>query len=130
VWVAFVIDGKGDVLSGEPLPEAARVVEAQGAEAILVNCAPPDDITHALAAMRSDLKMVTGAYAHIGRFDPPSWKFEFFPQFSGTDAWPPDGYLSATADWQQYGAQIVGGCCGTGPDHVRALARAAQAKTA
>jgi S-methylmethionine-dependent homocysteine/selenocysteine methylase len=116
VWVSFVVGPSGDVLSGESLPEAARTMTSMGVEAVLVNCAPPEDIARALA----QTGLVSGAYAHIGRFDPPSWKFEFFPQFSQADAWTPERY----AAWAPPTAAIVGGCCGTGPDHVRALAHA------
>jgi len=108
VWISFVVDGEGNRLSGEPLPE----VEA---DAVLANCAPPEDIARAASTGR-----LNGGYAHIGKFDPPSWKFEFFPQFSGTDGWPPDRYAETARGW---GVQIVGGCCGTTPDHVRALKR-------
>ncbi len=106
VWVSFVVDANGNLLSGEPLPE----VEA---DAVLVNCAPPEDIARAVARHR-----LNGGYAHIGKFDPPSWKFEFFPQFTSTEQWPPERYAKAARAW---GVQIVGGCCGTTPEHVRAL---------
>jgi S-methylmethionine-dependent homocysteine/selenocysteine methylase len=120
VWVSFVTDGR-HVLSGESLREAYVVMETMGVEAFLVNCAPPEDIDRALTAF-GPTDVPVGAYAHIGHFDPPSWKFEFFPQFTGTDAWPPARYASAAAGWRSQGARIIGGCCGTGPDHIRALA--------
>ena len=106
------------------LSDASRMARDEGAEAVLVNCAPPEDIERAVAAIHDgDVKI--GACAHIGRFDPPSWKFEFFPQFRDTDAWPPPRYSAAAARWQDSGARILGGCCGTGPAHVRALAELA-----
>ena len=124
VWVSYVLDAAGNVLSGESLSDASRMARDEGAEAVLVNCAPPEDIERAVAAIHDgDVKI--GACAHIGRFDPPSWKFEFFPQFRDTDAWPPPRYSAAAARWQDSGARILGGCCGTGPAHVRALAELA-----
>ena len=124
VWVSFVLDAADNVLSGESLSDASRVARNEGAEAVLVNCAPPEDIERAVAAIHDgDVKI--GACAHIGRFDPPSWKFEFFPQFTDTDAWTPERYSSAAARWRDEGTRIVGGCCGTGPAHVRALAELA-----
>jgi S-methylmethionine-dependent homocysteine/selenocysteine methylase len=109
VWISFVVGPDGNLLSGESIPQIA-------ADATLVNCAPPADVDVAVSN-----KQVTGAYAHIGKFDPPSWKFEFFPQFTGTDAWPPERYARAARAWRDQGVQIVGGCCGTTPEHVRAL---------
>jgi S-methylmethionine-dependent homocysteine/selenocysteine methylase len=107
VWVSFLIGADGNLLSGETIPEI-------DADAILVNCAPPEDIAAALGKAR----FIKGAYAHIGKFDPPSWKFEFFPQFSCTEDWSPELYAEAARAW---GVQIVGGCCGTTPSHIAAL---------
>jgi S-methylmethionine-dependent homocysteine/selenocysteine methylase len=120
VWVSFVVDTRGNVLSGESLGEAYAASKAMGVDAVLVNCAPPEDIQRALSSLAgTDVPM--GAYAHIGHFDPPSWKFEFFPQFTATEAWLPERYANAAKGWQSHGARILGGCCGTGPDHIRAL---------
>jgi len=112
VWLSFVVGADGNILSGEPL-------DSLGADVILASCAPPEDIERALARLGQQIPF--GAYAHLGRFDPPSWKFEFFPQFSGSDAWPPERYTAAARRWREQGAQVIGGCCGAGPDHVRAL---------
>jgi len=119
VWVSFVVYADGDLLSGESLQAAASLADTHGAEAVLVNCAPPEDIDRALNKLQADVPV--GAFAHIGKFDPPSWKFEFFPQFTSTDTWTPERYADAAQRWRKSGARIVGGCCGTGPEHVRAL---------
>mgnify|MGYP001151350630 CR=1 FL=1 len=118
VWVSFVLGPEGEILSGEPLADGVKAVERAGAECVLVNCAPPEDVGHALARVRDGLR---GGYAHIGKFDPPSWKFEFHPQWTGTEAWPPERYAEVAARWREAGALVVGGCCGTTPDHIRAL---------
>jgi len=107
VWVSFVVGSDGRVLSGEPIPQLA-------ADAMLVNCAPPEDIQGALA----QAPWLSGAYPHIGRFDPPSWKFEFFPQFTCTESWPAERYAAAARAWN---VQLVGGCCGITPEHIKAL---------
>jgi S-methylmethionine-dependent homocysteine/selenocysteine methylase len=120
-WVSFVLGPEGDVLSREPLERAVAEIEKAGAEAVLVNCAPPEDVTRALARMKTFCRLPYGAFAHIGRFSPPSWKFEFFPQFSDTDEWPAERYASEAARWRAHGAVVIGGCCGTGPEHIRVL---------
>ena len=88
---------------------------------MLVNCAPPEDVAAALSTLSGFAGLAYGVYPHIGRFDPPSWKFEFFPQFAQTETWPPERFAGAVRDWHERGARIVGGCCGTTPDHIRAL---------
>jgi len=36
----------------------------------------------------------------------------------------PDEYLQQAATWADHGAQLIGGCCGTGPGHIQVLADA------
>ncbi len=121
VWVSFVIGPEGELLSREPLADAVAEMEKGGAEAVLVSNAPPADITRAAGRMKEFAKGPFGAFAHIGRFSPPSWKFDFHPQFIETEAWPPAQYQAEARRWKESGARIVGGCCGTTPAHTRAL---------
>lgn len=121
VWASFVLGPEGDILGREPLEEGVRALEAVGVEVVCVNCAPPDDVAPAIERIRQATRLPVGAYAHIGRFDPPSWKFEFHPQFTMTDAWPPARYARLAAGWRDRGACAIGGCCGTSPAHIRAL---------
>lgn len=121
VWVSFILGPEGELLSREPLQQAVAKMEKGGAEAILVNCAPPQDITRALERMKRFCRLPYGAFAHIGRFSPPSWKFEFLPQFVDTEEWPPERYTHEAQRWREHGASILGGCCGTRPEHIAAL---------
>lgn len=121
VWVSFVVREGARLLSREPLAEAVGAVEPLGVDVVGVNCAPLEDITAAVAELRKHRSGPVAAYAHIGRYDPPSWKFGFYPRFSGTDAVPPARYLEAAREWKKMGTHVVGGCCGTTPEHIRAL---------
>jgi len=53
------------------------------------------------------------AYAHSGHFVMPDWQF--------ADVISPEGYLAAAEQWVAMGAQVIGGCCGIGPEHIRLL---------
>ncbi|HWP56758.1 MAG TPA: homocysteine S-methyltransferase family protein [Candidatus Acidoferrales bacterium] len=122
LWVSFVLaPGGRKILSGEPLGAAARLAEEMGCDALLFNCAPPEDISVGLEELLNRSKIPLGAYAHIGRYDPPSWKFEFHPQFTDTESWPPERYAESAKRWRELGATIIGGCCGTTPAHIRAI---------
>jgi len=55
----------------------------------------------------------TGACPQTGSWMPPDWVL---------DGLTPDHYLRHASTWAQRGAQLTGGCCGTGPGHIRALA--------
>lgn len=121
VWVSFVLGPEGELLSREPLADAVAEMQKGGAEAVLVSNAPPEDVTRAAGRMRGLTKVPFGAFAHIGRFSPPSWKFDFHPQFIEMESWPPERYLAEARKWKESGARILGGCCGTTPAHTRAL---------
>ncbi len=113
-WVAFVCDEQGRLFTGETMQQAAAVLEPLGVDAILLNCAPPDDITAGMKQLKPHARAPIGGYAHVGRFNPPEWLF--------TDEYPPAKYRATAAGWKQMGATILGGCCGTTPDHIASLA--------
>ena len=121
VWISFVVREGARLLSKESIADAVKAVEPLGVDVIAVNCAPIEDITAALAELRKHRTGPVGAFGHIGRYDPPSWKFGFYPRFSGSDQVPPAKYLEAAREWKQLGAQVIGGCCGTTLEHIRAL---------
>ena len=55
------------------------------------------------------------AYAKTGVATEPDWSFD--------DVLPAGEYAGLVADWsQRFDLDIVGGCCGFGPAHIRALA--------
>ena len=113
-WLGFVCDSAGRLFTGETLREAAEVLGPIGPDVILLNCAPPDDITTGLKELTAHYTQPTGAFAHIGRFNPPEWMF--------TDEYPPAKYLDCGRQWRDMGAIVIGGCCGTTPEHIKVLA--------
>jgi S-methylmethionine-dependent homocysteine/selenocysteine methylase len=113
-WIAFVPDQRGLLFSGETMAEAEAALAPLGADVLLVNCAPPADCAAGLRPLAAARLGPTGIYPHIGRFDPPEWLF--------TDEYPPDRYLEEARGWLIAGARVIGGCCGTTPDHIARLA--------
>jgi S-methylmethionine-dependent homocysteine/selenocysteine methylase len=78
--------------------------------AVNVMHSPVDAIEPALLAIRARWPGLIGAYPEIG---------------DGTDTAPsvtPPELAARARRWIAAGARIVGGCCGTTPEHVRALA--------
>ena len=112
-WIAFVPDQDGRLFSGETLAEATAALAPLRPDAVLVNCAPPPDIAAGLAQLARSATTPTGVYPHIGRFDPPEWLF--------TDEYSPPRYVDLARGWVDQGALIVGGCCGTTPEHIAAM---------
>lgn len=114
IWVSFVCDERGNLFTGETLEAAVRTLVPLGVDAMLLNCAPPEDISAGLDRLLPASSVPVGAYPHIGRFDPPEWLF--------TDEYPPERCRGVAAHWRERGARILGGCCGTTPDHIAAIA--------
>ena len=54
-----------------------------------------------------------GVYPNAGYWQRPNWSF--------VDQVTPEAYLTEAQGWYEAGARIIGGCCGIGPDHIRAL---------
>ena len=88
------------------------VMQAGGSVAIvmhsLIDVAGP-----ALEDLFANWSGPVGAYPHAGEFAMPSWQFVDIPS--------PEAYAEVVLGWVRRGVQIVGGCCGLGPEHIRAL---------
>jgi S-methylmethionine-dependent homocysteine/selenocysteine methylase len=115
VIVSFICKDGSEILSGEPLADAVKAVEPLRPDAILVNCVGPETAVECLLTMGRVTRIPLGCYPNAGEPDMKhgSWRFD--------PAWTPDRFAEAAATWVARGAQIVGGCCGTGPEHIRAL---------
>lgn len=111
--VSFVCDEEGRILSGEPLALAAEMLLPLGVKALGVNCGPAHSLAKPLARLRAvcgpDFPLI--AYGNIGYVDEAQG-------WINTDAENPEAYLQYAETWP---AQIVGGCCGTTPEHIRRL---------
>ena len=83
--------------------------------ALLVNCLPPANVTPCLAVLASS-GLPFGCYANLGAPDDVTG-------FRRSDELAPEGFADCAASWLAAGARLVGGCCGTTPEHIRAIAR-------
>ena len=70
-------------------------------------------VPEAIAMVRDRWSGPLGVYPEIGDFEPPHWRKD-------RDVTPAD-YAAHARDWVGLGARIVGGCCGTTPEHIAAL---------
>ena len=113
--VSFVCAAGGRLLSGESLWEAVAACIAFGPLAVLVNCLPAGFVPACLPALR-----------HSGL------PFGVYPNLGGPEARGdvrrnadllPDAFAALAESWIAEGARLVGGCCGTTPAHIAAIAR-------
>ena len=96
------------------LETGVAAVMAEGGELAAVMHSDVHITGAALAAVRTVWDGATGAYPESGYFTMPHWHF--------VDIIPPDAFAEEAVRWVGEGAQLVGGCCGIGPPHIRALA--------
>jgi S-methylmethionine-dependent homocysteine/selenocysteine methylase len=118
--VSFVCASGARLPSGEGVGDAARAVLAFRPLAVCVNCCAPTTAAEALRAVRAAAPGVAaGVYANgVGRPDPVrGWSFD---DSAGADL---ETFLREAERALDVGARWIGGCCGTTPEHVRALAR-------
>jgi S-methylmethionine-dependent homocysteine/selenocysteine methylase/SAM-dependent methyltransferase len=101
---------------GDEFGRAARVFEDLGVHALLINCLPPDHVPGMLPWLRDFVDLPLGAYPNLGYYSDAGWRFD--------SRVGPAEYAQLALQWRAEGAQIVGGCCGTSPDHLAAARRA------
>ena len=113
--VSFICWDAARLLSGEALADAAAAARDEGADAVLVNCLPPSNVAICLDVLAS-AGLPFGAYANLGAPDDGAG-------FARSEDCTPEAFAAHAASWLAAGACIVGGCCGTTPEHLRAVAK-------
>ena len=99
---------------GEPLAEAITALEAYHVEVIAIMHTDVTLIDDCLDVVLSAWAGPVAVYAHSGVYvNNANWVFD--------GVISPGDYLSYAQVWSSRGVRMVGGCCGIGPEHVRAL---------
>ncbi len=114
-WASFVCGRGATLLSGEPLAEAVAAAVSCDAVAVLVNCVPPSRVADCLGDLARSGRPF-GVYANLGEPDGESGS-------GRTEDCSPERFARHAEGWIAAGARIVGGCCGTSPAHIAAIAR-------
>jgi homocysteine S-methyltransferase len=117
VLTGFACDGRGRLVSGESVAAAARAVAALGPDALMINCTPTAALSASLMALRAATTLPLGAYGNVGHADTTSG-------WAAGKAIGPEDYAHHARHWISLGVSVVGSCCGTTPEHTRALATA------
>lgn len=101
---------------GDAFGRAARRFEEIGVGALAINCIPPDHVTGMVSWLRDFTDLPLGVYPNLGYLSSAGWRNDH--RIHGAQ------YAELARSWREEGAQIIGGCCGVGPEHLEA-ARAA-----
>ncbi|WP_026761453.1 homocysteine S-methyltransferase family protein [Selenomonas artemidis] len=115
IWVTMTFEQNGRTFLGAAVPSVAVTLDALGVAALGVNCSlGPVELLPIVAQMMewTDLPIIVKPNA--GLPDPRTGAYEMAAEEFGTEM----------AEFARRGAVIMGGCCGTNPDFIRALAAA------
>ena len=119
VWVGLSLVRDGDELylgiqnrhGGETLQDAMDAIKDRDIATVFIMHTSVDDTAPGLEIVKKNWTGTIGAYAHFPRRGGPI-------EGSAID---PQAYLEYARVWSEQGALIIGGCCGTRPDHIRVL---------
>ena len=120
VLVMMTVDDESECLDGSSPAQAAALLTEWGADAVGVNCSTgPVTVLTAIEAMRAATTLPLAAMPNAG-----------LPRaVEGRNIYlcTPEYMASFARKAIAAGAQIVGGCCGTTPNHIRAMRAAIRA---
>ena len=103
-----------DTTSAHDFGEMVETLKPLGGQAAGIMHTRVEDTGAALEVLRQHWSGPLLAYAETGRLILPDWRYE--------EVSSPEDYAAEIEGWiERYGVQIVGGCCGTGPEHIRVL---------
>ena len=123
VWSGFscVTDESGTLTTqgtvGEPMPlaEVLGAVTGRGESLVAIMHSEIDHTGPGLECARRVCEAPLGAWPNCGTIEPPNWQFENVATL--------EAFADVAARWvEEDGVKVIGGCCGLGPDHIRAVA--------
>lgn len=121
-WISLNCKDEGHLAHGEPVLDAVRLLEPEVAVlAMGINCVHPRLIGPLLAKIREESEEPVIVYPNSGE----SWDATSRSWLGRADLGiEVEKFGVLAGQWFQSGAQAVGGCCRTQPDHIRAVAAA------
>lgn len=127
IWLSYSLSNRHNfsnpvtLRSGESLNAILPTLD--NLDAVLFNCSQPEEMEAAITFTHlHNTDMNIGVYAnsfseHVRKHDANEMLSTLREDVT------PEKYLAYAQTWVNAGATIVGGCCGIGPDHIKALAK-------
>ena len=115
VVVSMTIEADGGLLFGGNIFDACEQLEAMGAAAVGINCAVgPDQLTSIIRTLRERVTVPIIAKPNAGM---P----EINDQGVAVYSMGPEVFGQHMVALRDAGASLLGGCCGTNPEYIRAM---------
>jgi homocysteine S-methyltransferase len=122
-WMlSFVVRPDGTLLDGTPLADAIACIDDEAGSPPIgysINCVHPDVFRAAMKSAPGASSRIVALQANASALSP-----EELDGSESVEGDAPDRWAEAMVEAREGSAlRIVGGCCGTSPEHLRALAR-------
>lgn len=116
-WVSFSCRNAREVSHGEPLADCfASAGTSEAVIALGINCTSPRFVSGLLESARDATDKLVAVYPNSGEI----WDA---PRQTWTPGESPAPIEELAREWRRRGARLIGGCCRTTPDTIRALRR-------
>ncbi|MCQ6560358.1 bifunctional homocysteine S-methyltransferase/methylenetetrahydrofolate reductase [Paenibacillus mendelii] len=113
----FAVEKDAVTQDGFPLADAFERLRQEGADVVGFNCrSGPNGIKRAIDAIGAEVVLPLSVFPNAGLPDYVDGKY----MFTAT----PEYFAQSARDFVDRGARLVGGCCGTTPEHIAAIAAA------
>lgn len=116
-WISFSARNSFEISDGTPISECAEFLDSfEQVAAIGVNCTNPKYVPELIKSIRENCKKPVIVYPNSGEeynACTKTWQGETSSDFYGSSA----------RLWYAAGARIIGGCCRTTPEDIRAIAK-------
>ena len=122
IWLSWTLieDKSGRLRSKETIEDALQFAESFNPDAYLFNCTDPIAITEGIRKLSKLTDKPIGCYPNV--FGVPfDWTLDNAVQVEPRNL-SVKQFVEYKKLWEELGASIIGGCCGLGPDYIKAIA--------
>jgi len=115
----FAVNDAGRTTDGHPVEEAFRALLDEGADAVGFNCRTgPAGILRAVERIRPHVAAPLTVFPNAGIPDYVDGRYQYVST--------PQYFADCAVRFADLDVRVIGGCCGTTPDHIRSMAGALQ----
>ena len=132
-WVSWTLQGSrsNTLPSGESIEQAFNELENVEPDAYLLNCCGANFVTDGMKILKNLTDKPIGGYANSSLVESinNTTLVDSDPRISQQNNSTPLNeweYANETYKWIENGATIIGGCCGTSPNHIKELNKIAE----
>lgn len=113
----FAVEESNRTKDGLRLLDAFRLLREEGADVVGLNCRMgPNGLMRAMEEVTGRLALPMSAFPNAGLPDYVDGRYNFVATA--------DYMAESAVRFAELGARMIGGCCGTTPEHIRAIAQA------